>query len=211
MIASTQVVDNNHIEQYLSRLDFALAGVEQDQKEDILREIRAHVLDSTAGATDRDTAVSGVLHLLGTPEELAERYSTECLLQRAGRSVSPWLLLRTCWRWAMLGTKGMLAFFLALVGYTTALTLTISIFLKPFVPAVGLWLGRGACCTLQVGTPDHPERMHELLGQWFVPVIAVVAFLAAIGTTRALRWMIRSRTSSLTVPVMQTKRPQSAA
>jgi hypothetical protein len=210
MIASTQVADNR-IEQYLSRLEFALGGVDPGQREDILREIRAHMIDSTAGSTDRDAAVDQVVHRLGTPEELAERYSTECLLQRAGRSVSPWLLLRTCWRWAMLGTKGMLAFFLALVGYTTALTLTISIFLKPFVPAVGLWLGAGKCCTLQIGTPDHPERMHELLGQWFVPVIAVVAFGAAIGTTRALRWMIRSRSSSLTDQVMQSRQRVSAA
>jgi len=205
MIASTQVVDVR-IEQYLNRLEAALAGVESGQREDILREIRAHLLDSAASAADRDGAVDRVLRMLGSPEELAERYSTECLLQRAGRSVSPWLLLRTCWRWAMLGTKGMLAFFLALIGYGTALVLTVSIFMKPFDSAVGLWLGVGKCCTLQVGTPDHPERMHELLGQWFVPVIAVVAFGAAIGTTRALRWMIRSRTSSLTDPVMQTGR-----
>ena len=204
MIASTQVVDVR-IEQYLNRLEAALAGVESGQREDILREIRAHLLDSAASAADRDGAVDRVLRMLGSPEELAERYSTECLLQRAGRSVSPWLLLRTCWRWAMLGTKGMLAFFLALIGYGTALVLTVSIFMKPFDSAVGLWLERGTWC-LQIGTPDHPERMHELLGQWFVPVIAVVAFGAAIGTTRALRWMIRSRTSSLTDPVMQTGR-----
>jgi hypothetical protein len=36
--------------------------------------------------------------------------------------------------------------------------------------------------------------MHELLGKYFVPVIAVVAFAFAIGTTHALRWMIRKRT-----------------
>lgn len=209
MITSAQVTDKR-IEQYLNRLEFALAGIDRNQKEDILREIRAHVLDSTANASDRDRAVEHVLQLLGTPEELAERYSTECLLQRAGRSFSPWLLLRTCWRWAMLGTTGILAFFLALVGYSTALTLTISIFLKPFIPAVGLWVGTGACCTLQIGNPDHPERMHEVLGQWFVPVIAVVAFLAAIGTTRALRWMIRTRTSSLTGPLKHTSTPRSA-
>jgi hypothetical protein len=35
--------------------------------------------------------------------------------------------------------------------------------------------------------------MRELLGHWFIPVIAVLAFAIAVGTTHALRWLIRSR------------------
>jgi uncharacterized membrane protein len=184
---------DERIDAYLSRLEAALAGVAASDKEDILREIRAHIVDSADGATDRDGAVDRVLRMLGTPEELAERYRTECLLTRASRSFSPWLLLRTCWRWAMLGAKGTVAFLLAMFGYSTALALTVSIFLKPFMPSrVGLWVGRHG---LNVGVPAHPEQMHELLGEWFVPVIAVTAFVVAIGTTQALRWMIRKRSS----------------
>jgi len=91
----------------------------------------------------------------------------------------------------MLGMKGTLAFLFALLGYGTALALTISVFLKPFVPGVGLWSGPQS---LHVGVETQTAEMHELLGSWFVPVIATVAFLAAIGTTQALRWMIRKRT-----------------
>ncbi len=182
---------DSRIEAYLNRLEKLLADMNPDEKQDILCEIRAHILDSTAGAADREAAVDRVLRLLGTPEELAARYGTERMLTRAARSFSPWVLLRTCWRWAMLGMKGMLAFIFALFGYATALALTVSVFMKPFVPRVGLWLGR---TTLQVGTPDHPEMMRELLGHWFVPVIAAAACAIAVGTTHALRWMIRRRT-----------------
>jgi hypothetical protein len=185
-------ITNETIESYLRRLEAALGGVPASDKEDIVREIRAHIVDSTTGSSDRHGAVDRVLRMLGTPEDLAQRYATECLLSRAGRSFSPWLLLRTSWRWAKMGAKGTVAFMVAFTGYATALAFTISIFMKPFVPTVGLWIGPR---TLEVGTPGYPAEMHELLGQWFVPVLAVAAFLIAAGTTQALRWMIRKRTS----------------
>jgi len=183
---------------YLGRLDAALADVFPPQRDEIVREIRAHILDSVASSADREAAAQRVLRLLGTPEELAERYHTECLLTRAGRSLSPLLLLRTCWRWAALGIKGTLAFLLAVFGYGLALAATIAVFLKPFMPSrIGMWIGRG---DFVIGVPGH-EGMHELLGKWFVPVIAVVAFLAAIGTTHGLRWMIRKRNTAPASPI----------
>jgi hypothetical protein len=184
---------NQRVELYLARLESALGGVAPPERSEIVREIRAHILDSVSGATDPQGATDRVLRLLGTPEDLANRYAAESLFTRARYSFSPWLLMHTSWRWAKLGFRGMAAFFLALFGYTTALALTVSIFLKPFVPGVGLWLGREG---LNVGVPSHRELNHELLGQWFVPVIAVCAFAAAVGTTHALRWLIRRRSAS---------------
>jgi uncharacterized membrane protein len=180
------------IEAYLNRLQKLLADMTPDDKEDTLCEIRAHILDSTAGVADRDAAVDRVLRLLGTPEELAARYSTERMLTHAARSFSPWVLLRTCWRWAMSGIKGTLAFLVALFGYALALGLTISVFLKPFMPSkVGMWWGPSG---FNIGVPARPEQMHELIGQWFIPVMAAAACVIAVATTQALRWMIRRRT-----------------
>jgi uncharacterized membrane protein len=201
MTASALVTDKL-IESYLNRLNAALAGIAPAERAEILREIQAHILDSTEHSADRDDAVGRVLHLLGTPEELAERYGTECLLTRASHSFSPWLLLQTSWRWAKLGFKGTLTFLLALFGYTTALSLTVAVFLKPFMPSkVGMWVGPEG---LNIGVPSHPELMHELLGRWFIPVIALSAFLFAIGTTQALRWMIRTRTPKPAYPIPGT-------
>jgi hypothetical protein len=185
---------DNRVENYLSRLTIALASVTPAEKDEIIREIRAHILDSVTGATDRTGAVDRVLRLLGPPEELAERYTTESLLTRAGRSFAPWLLLRTSWHWAKLGISGTLTFLFAFLGYTTALALTVAVFLKPFMPSrVGMWLGPH---TFDVGLQDHPEKMRELLGHWFVPVIAAAAFVIAVGTTQALRWLIRRHSST---------------
>jgi len=190
-MTSAQLMDAR-IENYLSRLETAMRGISARDQEDILREIRAHILDSVAGSANGEAAVDRVLGLLGTPEELAGRYRTECQLTRASRSFSPWLLLSTCWGWAKLGVKGTLAFLVALFGYATALGLTVAVFLKPFMPSkIGTWVGPEGF--VAVGVPAHPEVMHELLGNYFVPVMAVVAFGFAIGTTHALRWMIRKR------------------
>jgi len=188
-MTSAQLVDAR-ITDYLSRLETAMGGISARDQEDIVREIRAHIVDSVAGCTNGEAAVDRVLGLLGTPEELAGRYRTECQLTRASRSFSPWLLLRTCWGWAKLGVKGTLAFLVALFGYAMALGLTVAVFLKPFMPSkIGTWVGPQGF--VAVGVPAHPEVMHELLGNYFVPVMAVVAFGFAIGTTHALRWMIR--------------------
>jgi hypothetical protein len=179
------------IENYLDRLDSALRGISSEEKQDILFEIRAHIVDSVAAAQNRDAAIDRVLRLLGSPQELAQRYNAERMLTRAGRSFSPLLLLHTTWHWAKLGMKGTVAFFVALFGYSIALGLTIAVILKPIMPSrVGLWWGNG---DLNVGMVDHPGQMHELLGQWFVPVMVVVAFAFAVGTTQALRWLIRKR------------------
>ena len=198
MTTSVQTTDDR-IESYLGQLNAALAGIATPEKDEILREIRAHILDSVSASTDRDSAAERVLLLLGAPEELAERYRTECLLTRASRSFSPWLLLRTTWRWAKLGMTGTFTFLLALIGYSAALALTVALFLKPLMPSrVGMWMGPG---NLNVGVPSNPAGMHEVLGQWFVPVIALLAFAIAVGTTSALRWLIRKRPSS---PAYQT-------
>jgi len=189
-MTSSAPLTDARVETYLSRLAAALAGVAGEEKDEIVREIRAHILDSLSSATDPGGALDRVLRLLGTPEALANRYATESLLTHAGRSFSPWLLLLTSWRWAQQGIMGTITLLVALFGYGTTTTLTVAIFLKPFVPRVGMWLGPRS---LNVGVPSNPGEMRELLGQWFVPVIAVCAFAIGVGTTHALRWIIRKR------------------
>jgi hypothetical protein len=190
-MAGAVPLTDTRIEAYLNRLDHALRGLSPAEKRDIISEIRVHFLDSMAAAQNREAAIDRVLRLLGAPEQLAQRYNTERLLTRASHTFSPWLLLQTTWRWAKLGMKGTLAFLLAFIGYSTAFAFTVVILLKPFPKAnVGMWWGNG---DLFIGSPAHLEGMHELLGQWFVPVMAVAAFVLAAGTTHALRWLIRTR------------------
>jgi uncharacterized membrane protein len=181
------------IEDYLHRLDSALRGMPPAERQDILCEIRAHIVDSVAAAPNPEPAIDRVVRLLGSPEELAQHYSTERMFTKASESLSPWLLLRTSWHWARVGVRGMLAFFLALIGYGTALSFTFTVLMKVFKsPNVGMWWGHD---DLVIGSPAHTDGMHELLGQWFAPAMIVAAFGLAVGTTHALRWLIRQRTN----------------
>jgi hypothetical protein len=108
-----------------------------------------------------------------------------------------------------LGVKGTLAFFAALFGYGLALGCTVSVFLKPFMASkIGLFSGPEG---FGIMVPNHPEQMHELLGNYFVPVIAAAGFLFAIGTTQLLRWMIRKRAPGLTLPTDRTSPPRPIA
>ena len=196
-MTSRPMVDDVRIETYLNRLESALGGLSREYKNDILREIRAHIMDSAEHSADPPGAVDRVLRLLGTPKELAARYNAECQLERASRSFSPWVLVSSCWQWARLGIKGTLAFLMAVIGYSLALGFTVAVFVKPFLPSrVGMWIGPGG---FNLGVPAHPEQMHELLGNYFVPVIAAAAFLTAIATTQLLRWTMRKRAPGLVV------------
>lgn len=195
---TSRLVFDARMETYLNRLESALRRLPPEYKEDILREIRTHIMDSAEHSADHAGAIDRVLRLLGTPEELAARYNAECQLERASRSFSPWVLLRTCWQWAKLGIKGTLAFFVAVFGYGMALGFTVSVFLKPFMGSkFGWWSGPKG---FGIMVPDHPEQMHEWLGNYFVPVIAAAAFVTAIATTHLLRWMMRKRAPGLVVP-----------
>src|ERR1700674_570498 len=180
---------NEQIEAYLAGLDEALQGMRREERDEILKEIRTHILDSLPD--NPQAVIEPVLRALGAPERLAEHYRTEFLLAQASHSFSPWLLLSTAWRWAHIGIRGFVVFLVAVFGYGAAVTFLISVLLKPFLPnQVGLWVGRG---TLEFGTPGHRAGVHEVLGNSYIPVTMLLAFGAAVGTTHVLRWLIRTR------------------
>ena len=97
------------IDTYLAALRKQLRGPVDEDVEDIVEEIRAHILDKTSGPGATDT-VAATLASLGTPEELASRYRTDDLLQRAQVTRSPFVSLRSLFRWATLSFVGLTVF-----------------------------------------------------------------------------------------------------
>jgi len=67
---TSELLVDTRIETYLHRLQSALRGVSSEYKDDILREIRAHIMDSAGHSADEAGAVDRVLRLLGTPERI---------------------------------------------------------------------------------------------------------------------------------------------
>jgi hypothetical protein len=179
---------NPKVTDYVARLNAAVGRLPYAEACDLVREIGVHISEKLQGQSD-DASVQRVLAALGSPEELAANYRAELMMARASRSFSPWQLLRAAAFWAKAGAKGIAVFLLALFGYTAGLALTLTVVMKPFLPKIGLWIGNGS---FDFGMPSG-NATHELLGHWYIPVVTSLAFAIVIGTTQALRMLMRKR------------------
>ena len=79
-MTTTDLQVDDGIGAYLNRLE--TAPVAPAERDEIVGEIRAHIHDSVSGTSHPNGATEPVFRLLGTPEELAHRYTTESLLTR---------------------------------------------------------------------------------------------------------------------------------
>src|ERR1700760_4610781 len=103
------------VELYLMHLNAALLGIPRAEREEFLREIRAHIFEKL----QQDGAiVPAVLEALGGPEDLASQFLAKCNLTKSARSWSPWVLMRTAVRWGLTGFQGFAMFVIAIIGYT---------------------------------------------------------------------------------------------
>ena len=206
-----------NIDSYLARLRNALGDISSSESEEILREIRSHILDRTeAEGPVTEQVVNQVLLAVGDPQELAKQYRADAILRRAASSRSPWLILAATLRWATTGIAGAIAFFVALMGYGCAVVAYLCAILKPVVrDRIGLWLSPEHTVTLgywngrfsgtevygfgirppfsivlgTLGATEGPVR--ELLGTWLIPTALVCGSLILIGTTWITRVFIR--------------------
>src|SRR5215469_8417435 len=109
MTPDTKTADR--IDRFLLRFRLALTGVAQGDREELVSEIRSHIVDRLEDTSAPvNEVVDRTLTALGSPEVLAGRYQTEGMLQRASNTFSPALLFRATMRWAMTGIRGFFAF-----------------------------------------------------------------------------------------------------
>lgn len=184
----------SRLDGYLSALRSRLRGLPDAEVSDIVEELRSHVRDSaTAGGELVEMEVLAVLERLGTPEDLASQYVTDSLLLRAGRSRSPWLLLKTISRWATVSVAGAFALLGLLTGYALAVSLALTAAVKPFAPdRAGLWWGDGEAFSLHIGLGGGPAGQGvELLGWWIVPLGLAAGAGCFWLTMRYGRWCVR--------------------
>lgn len=176
------------IDTYLMNLRRCLGELPTEEVNDILREIRSHILDRAEAAGElTDDKLVAILKALGKPEDIGPLYQAEAMVARARSSFSPTLILRTVLRWSMKSVLGFVVFIIGLTGYGMGLGLLFSAIMKPFFPEhVGAWVGTG----FVIGMTDKPGQQ-EVLGWWIIPVGLIVGTLLVIATTRFLRWMLR--------------------
>jgi hypothetical protein len=166
------------VEDYLAALRRQLRELMDDDANDIVEEIRFHILDKSS-ADGSPEVVSATLAALGTPEELASRYRTDELRKRAQASRSPAVILRSLFRWATLSLMGLTVFATSVIGYALGGTLVIVGFYKLIHPRKGgIWFnprpggkgidGEAGFSFVSRGPWTHPG--HEIIGMWLVPI-----------------------------------------
>jgi uncharacterized membrane protein len=178
------------VDAYLMRLRRSLGELPPEETNEILREIRSHILDrAEASGEMTDEKLARILKELGQPEDIGPLYQAEAMVARARSSFSPLLILRTTIRWAMMSVIGFFTFILGLFGYGLAIGFIFCAVMKPFLwDKVGLWVSSNG---FSMGTVDANVRGRELMGWWIIPFGLIVGPLFLIGTTRFLRWMLR--------------------
>jgi uncharacterized membrane protein len=190
MTAIDLPTENALIQDFLRRVANGLRALDDPEKQDILAEIGSHLCDrveelrSQGAPHPAEQAVAG----LGDPAELAAQFVASAQQRRASRSYAPWILLRAAARIALSGGKGMLVFFIAIIGYGGAVAFLLGAILKPFLPQMGLWVGHWG---MVWGLKSDAVSGHELLGQYFVPASIVLSFVFASGCTLLLQRFTR--------------------
>jgi hypothetical protein len=176
------------VDNYLSNLRKSLPHMPVEEREEIVREISAHIREC---AQEPGSSIDNVLKRLGSPESLASEYGHDRLMRRARRSFSPVLILRVTLALARRGAEGFALFLGTLVGYTMGGGLVLTAILKPFFPRnVGLWIGPGVF-DFGFRVPLHSGPVHEVLGQWYIPVALGAGYLFIWLTTSGIRWYLR--------------------
>ncbi|HEX3473028.1 MAG TPA: DUF1700 domain-containing protein [Silvibacterium sp.] len=176
---------------YLAALRRQLRELTDEDANDIVEEIRAHILDKTSGDTPSET-VKATLAALGSPEELASRYRTEELLKRAQIARSPAFILRSLFRWATLSVLGLIVFLVSVVGYCLGAGLFILGALKLISPnrtgVYGVFSTHTWALNFQSGGQNSG---HDLLGWWLVPIGLLLGAVLLVLTFRFGLWSIR--------------------
>lgn len=183
-------VRNPMIEDYFSRLDAQMSDMPAADRQEFVRELRAHVLDRldrVAVASDQDCR--SVLQALGTPEEIARQYRLERILNRSAWKISPLSVLRTLLRWTLTGIQGYIVFMVAVLGYLLSAAFYITALLKPLFPHnVGLFVTNQGIEIARF--PTMPPGT-DLLGVYYIPVAVILGYLFTFGTTLLIRFIMR--------------------
>jgi hypothetical protein len=181
------------IDDYLATLRRQLRDLMDEDVRDIVEEIHAHILDKTSGEPSPEK-IASALNALGSPQQLALRYHTDELLQRAQLSRSPALLLRSILRWAALSVGGMAVFMLSGIGYCIGGILFGIALLKAFFPrqaGLNIEYTQGHLVSAGFGAGSGPHTGYDPIGLWLIPICLVLGGGILFITFRLGLWTLR--------------------
>lgn len=177
------------VDHYLAAFRIQLGPIAPEDREEFVREIRAHIRDS---AEQTGVAVSAILTELGTPKDLAAQYRDGLLIRQASRSLSPAKLMRGALRLATKGVSGVTVFLLGMFGYAMGGGFVLSGLLKPILPAnTGVWINEGHLVSFGTLFPRPVAPAYEVLGMWYILLALTLGSTMILLTSFLIRTMLR--------------------
>jgi uncharacterized membrane protein len=186
------------LEEYLQKLRGVLKPLPEEERDEIILEIKGHILERIAHssqAEDDTEALKNALIRLGKPEEYAFEFVTDYLLRKGIERKKAWMIFKGLLRW---GCNTLVGFFYSLfffASYLISASFVIVGIMKPIFPEkVGFFLrnGRFENFGLIMGVTDNPN-MQEVLGYWIIPIALVIGIAWFFVTTWLLKKVIRNR------------------
>ncbi len=175
------------LEAYLRQVRHGLKGLPPAEADEIVNELRSHVLDRADGAPLTAAMVASATSGLGAPRDLARMYLSERMAERVEVRRSPWNILGAVWRLAGVSMRALFVFLVSLFGYVLGGGLILIAFLKPIFPhRVGFWVVEGPGfddISVSIGMTDNPLG-HDIMGWWIIPFGLLVGALFTFLTWR---------------------------
>lgn len=190
-------LNDPRIAAYLRRLGWALSPLPSDDREAILAETEAHLLERLAQG---DVALTAALQAFGPADEYARAFIEEYRLVGAISAPTPMPMLREALSLAGRSVVGFLGALFFLMLYLLELTLLLVAVVKPILPQqTGLFVGPDTFA-LAVLDEASAAAAAELLGYWLIPLALIGALLVHVTAShflrRFLRMFLRRRLSS---------------
>jgi uncharacterized membrane protein len=177
------------IDTYLSSLRTHLEPMRLVDRDEVVREITAHIRDSVE---ESGASPETVLARLGPADQLAAQYREGQLIRTASRSISPLKLMRGALRLATKGVFGVVVFFVGMIGYAIGGGFVLSGMIKPILPAhTGMWMQDGHVIAYGTQFPAVGSPAHEVLGMWYIPLMLTAGSLILLATSFAIRTSLR--------------------
>jgi hypothetical protein len=184
-------------EQYNQRLMYLLRRVNKEEKEEMLLEIKGHLLESFQQdpAESEEEQLLNAINRMGEPEKFLRPLIADKYMNRASRTLSPKDVIKGLYFSLFTGLKkGLFSLFFGL-GYIVVCVLSVMALLKPFFPNhVGVIMFKDRSLTAGMSFNSSGVKI-DYLGYWFIPVAAGLAILIYIGLTKHLHKIRKSRIS----------------
>jgi hypothetical protein len=108
------MIEDKQVNDYLISFRSHLGSLTISEREEIVREIEAHIRDASE---EQGANSAEILTRLGSPEQLAAQYRDGLLIRKASHSYSPILLLRGALRFTRRSLIGIIVVIAGLFGY----------------------------------------------------------------------------------------------